>query len=164
MTSLRCLIAVAALAFTVPAQVAVPAQAGVNDPEVLIYRGAGVIDNGGMGLTGNATAFHCTNFSGVPENIRFVVRTATGTLAANSAAAAVAHLNTVTALTKDTVLFFIGIRLMLNTGSVPAGTVAIAATSINVTCTAMLVDATTMTPAGIKLHLTRFNPIPATEE
>jgi hypothetical protein len=62
------MMAVAALAF------AMPAQAGVNDPEVVIYRGAGVLDTGGGDNTGAGTAIHCTNFSGVNENIRFVIR------------------------------------------------------------------------------------------
>src|SRR5262249_19517505 len=67
MKSLRHLIAVAAVAF------ALPAQAGINDPEVLIYRVSGVIDNGGFGTT-----VFCTNFSGVDERIRIAVRDKTG--------------------------------------------------------------------------------------
>jgi len=140
-----------------------PVQAGINDPEVLIYRGAGVLDTGGAAFTGDATAFHCTNFSGTLENIRFVIRNADGTLMANSAFL-VAHLSTITALTKDTSIFTVSFKLLLNTGSVGIGTVAIAATSLNVTCTAMLVQANITTPAGIKLHMTRFNPIAGTQE
>jgi len=77
---------------------------------------------------------------------------------------AVPHLNTLTVLTKDAALFLSGTRLILKTGAVELGTVAIAATSINVTCTAMLFQANTNTPAGIALHMTRFNPIASTEE
>src|SRR5262249_26223436 len=44
-----------------------PAQAGVNDPEVIIYRFSGLFDNGGADFQGVATVFHCTNFSGVDE-------------------------------------------------------------------------------------------------
>jgi hypothetical protein len=138
-----------------------PAQAGVNDPEVIIYRGSGVADTGGAAFTGNATAFHCTNFSGVNENIRFVVRNTNGVLLANQAVT-VAHLNTVTVFTKQAGLFPTGTNL--NTGAVLQGTVAIAATSIQVTCTAMLVQANITTPEGMRLHMTRFNPIPATLE
>jgi len=135
--------------------------AGINDPEVIIYRGAGVVDTGGGDFSGNATAFHCTNFSGVNENIRFVLRNSNGGLLANTAFT-VPHLNTGTVVTKQTGLF--AHNSNLNTGVVQQGTVAIAATSINVTCTAMLVQASTNNPEGIRLHMTRFNPIPATQE
>jgi len=157
MKAIHWIIAAAVLAFVEPAQ------AGVNDPEVLIYRGSGVLDTGGGSFTGNATAFHCTNFSGVNENIRFVIRNANTTIVANQIIVA-GHLGTVTVLTKDPVLFPIGIRLILDTGVVQQGTVAIAATSINVTCTAMMIQASTANAVGIKLHMTRFNPIPATQE
>src|SRR5262245_596537 len=46
-----------------------PAQAGINDPEVIIYRFPGIRDTGGD----VATVFHCTNFSGVLETVRFVI-------------------------------------------------------------------------------------------
>src|SRR5262249_35729947 len=78
--------------------------AGINDPEVNIYRGAGVVDTGGGDFSGNATAFHCTNFSGTNENIRFVVRNTNGALSANTAFT-VPHLNTGTVVTKQTGLF-----------------------------------------------------------
>src|SRR5262245_7057704 len=63
MEDIHWIIAAAVLAFVEPAQ------AGVNDPEVIIYRGSGVLDTGGGSFTGNATAIHCTNFSGVTETI-----------------------------------------------------------------------------------------------
>jgi len=143
-----------------------PAQADVNSPEVIIYRASAVFDTGGVAFSGNATAFVCTNFSGVPENIRFAVRNETGALVANQTLPApVAHLNTGTAVTKQIGLF--SNAFVLNgsgTGAVQQGTVAIAATSINVTCTAMLIQANITPPEGIGLHMTRFNPIPATQE
>ena len=157
MKAIQWIIAAAAVAC------AAPVQAGVNDPEKIIYRGSGVLDNGGNDFDGLATAFHCTNFSGVNENIRFVIRTNLGALVANGAIA-VPHLNTQTVLTKDAALFLSVTRVILRTGAVELGTVAIAATSINVTCTAMLFQANTNTPAGIKLHMTRFSPIPDTQE
>src|SRR5262245_35525566 len=87
MKAIQWIIAAAAVAC------AAPVQAGVNDPEKIIYRGSGVLDNGGNDFDGLATAFHCTNFSGVNENIRFVIRTNLGALVANGAIA-VPHLNT----------------------------------------------------------------------
>ena len=159
MKAIHWIIAAAAFAFVQAA----PASAGVNDPEIFIYRGAGINDTGGAAFSGNATAFLCTNFSGATENIRVVVRNRDTSLVANQAIS-IGHLQTVAVLTKETALFLSAFRTILNTGTVPHGTVAIAATSINVTCTAMLVDAHASTPNGIKLHMTRFNPIPGSQE
>src|SRR3954454_21594863 len=149
MKSVRHLIAVAALAFTMPAQ------AGVNDPEVVIYRASGVVD---AGVT--ATSFHCTNFSGVTENVRIVVRGLGSSILANTVVP-VAHLNTAILSTQDV---FIYSDSSLATGATGGGTAAIAATSVNVTCTAMQVQTNVTNPVGIALHMTRFNPITGTQE
>src|SRR5262249_58972025 len=71
---------------------AVPAVAGINDPEVFIYRFPGVKDDGQSSV---ATVFLCTNFSGVTETIRFATRRADTSLAANLTIN-IAHLATVT--------------------------------------------------------------------
>ena len=152
MTSVRYMVAAAALAFTMPVH------AGVNDPEVVIYRASGVADNAPGGAT--ATSFSCTNFSGVPENIRVVVRKADATVAANQVNP-VSHLNTIIYSTSDVTIFT---DVNLATGAFGGGTVAIAATSINVTCTGMLLQFNTQAPEGIQLHMTRFNPITGTQE
>src|SRR4051794_13320935 len=47
------------------------AWAATSDPEVIIYRFPGVRDVGNAAFNGVATVFHCTNFSGQPETIRF---------------------------------------------------------------------------------------------
>ena len=152
MKTLRCAIAAAALAFTVPAQ------AAVGDPEVIIYRISGVIDNN----TGFATIFWCTNFSGVPETLRIVVRGPTSTLVANNPVT-VNHLNTAALATRD-VNLFTG-ETNMNTGVIdPGGTAAIAATSVNITCTAAQIQHFTTGPISLPLHMTRFNPIPSTQE
>src|SRR5262249_41070184 len=70
-----------------------PALAGVDDPEVIIYRFPGVFDDGGGVFAGTATAFACTNFSGVTENIRFVTREWDTTLKSN-AVLSIPHLGT----------------------------------------------------------------------
>src|SRR5262245_58782 len=88
------IIAAAALAFVQP----MLASAGVNDPEVIIYRFPGVRDD--TTLANIATVFHCTNFSGVTENIRFVTRAASGNLQTNLASS-INHLATRTASTHD---------------------------------------------------------------
>src|SRR5262245_37254934 len=80
---------------------ATPASAGVNDPEVIIYRFPGVVDNSGAANTGAATSFHCTNFSGADEHIRFVTRGAFGQLLTNLVFG-IFHLGTVTVSTHET--------------------------------------------------------------
>src|SRR5262249_34863067 len=144
------LIAVAALAFTVPAQ------AGVDDPEVIIYRVSGVADDNSV----LATSFHCTNFSGVPETIRIVLRHLDGTIVRNHFQTPIPHLNTTILSTHHATIYS---DISLNTGTFQ-GTAAIAATSVNVTCSAMQVQTNSLPPVGIALHVTRFNGIPSTQE
>ena len=60
--------------------------------------------------------------------------------------------------------FYDDAPLFTNPSSVQQGTAAIAATSINVTCTAVTVLPQGAFPTGFALHMTRFNPIPATQE
>jgi len=156
MKALRCMIAVAALA------VYGPAQAAVGDPEVILYRVPGVTDSGGAGQTGIVTVFHCTNFSGVNETVRVVVRANGGTLLSNQQLT-VAHLNTGTWATRDAAS--VGENVNMNTPLIAHGTAAISATSVNVVCTAMLLDASPFfSPVGIKLQQIRFNPIAGTQE
>ena len=144
------------------AGMAAPASAGVNDPEVIIYRFPGVLDNGFPSNMGRATAFHCTNFSGVPETIRVAVRDLDGNLVSNFPATT-AHLQTKTFTTHIT-LVYPATQLNLATGVVLLGTAAIAATSINVVCTAVSIDASLTTLQGYALHGIRFNPPPGSQE
>ena len=139
---------------------AIPAWAGVNDPEVIIYRFPGVRDNGGTGLTGFATIFHCTNFSGVDENVRIVTRSEDGTLKSNFVTT-LSHLKTVGAATHAVFSYS---SFGMGTGAVSEGTAAIAATSTNIICTAMVLDAATARPDGVALRGIRFNPVPGSQE
>jgi len=150
MNSLRYPIAVAALVFTMPAQ------AAIGDPEVILYRVSGVVDDA---AGGTASAVHCTNFSGVPETLRIVVRALNGALVTNQAFT-INHLQTVIVSTHDVTIYT---DVNLATGSFQ-GTAAIAATSINMTCTAMQVQSNITIPTGIALHMTRFSPIAGTQE
>jgi hypothetical protein len=135
-----------------------PASAGVNDPEVIIYRFPGVVDDA---LKGSATAFHCTNFSGATENVRFVTRNYDGALKSNLTFTP-DHLQTRTAVTHSTRAYTNDLNLA--TGLVSQGTTAIAATSINIICTAMTIDASTAAPIGVALRGIRFNPAPGSQE
>src|SRR5262245_40032599 len=98
MKAIHWIIAAAAFVF------AEPVQAGINDPEVIIYRISGLVDSGGPPSTGVVTAFHCTNFSGVIETVRLVARTTLGSLLSNSELS-VSHLQTVTWTTRGSALF-----------------------------------------------------------
>ena len=115
MKAIHWITAVAALAFGLPA----PASAAVGDPEVIIYRFPGVLDDGGAANAGVATLFHCTNFSGVTETVRFVTRNKNAALLQNNTIFIV-HLETRTAATHVTVAYTVD--LVLATGAVTQGT------------------------------------------
>jgi dihydrodipicolinate synthase/N-acetylneuraminate lyase len=157
MKSIRSMIAALALAFVLPAA----ADAATTDPEVIIYRFPGVVDDGDSNA-GIATIFNCTNFSGTTETVRFATRSTSGTLIGN-VTVSIQHLATKTASTHNT-LAFTDDTLVLQIAMLGQGTTAIAATSINIICTAMIVDAANAKPVGVALRGIRFNPIPGTQE
>src|SRR4030095_14295255 len=100
MKAIHSMIAAAVLSFVQPTA----ASAGINDPEVIIYRFPGVFDSGHPAAQGTATTFHCTNFSGVTENIRFVTRSFDIVIVSNFVFP-IAHLQTLTASTHETLLY-----------------------------------------------------------
>ena len=156
MKAIHWIIAAAALASVLPAA----ANAATTDPEVILYRFSGVLDNGGGIGVGVATAFHCTNFSGVPETVRIVVRDSSSGLATNLSFG-IAHLQTRTFTTHAVTLYA---QNTLGPGVILQGTAAIAATSTSFVCTAMTIDAASTSPVGIALHSIRFNPVPGSQE
>ena len=135
--------------------------AATTDPEVIIYRFPGVSDDGGGTFAGEATVFYCTNFSGVTETIRFVTRTRDAALVSNRSVG-LAHLGTITAATHFPALN--AGTFPLDTGAVAGGTTAIAATSTNVVCSAMAIDAANAKPVGVALRGIRFSPVPGSQE
>src|SRR3954468_17231436 len=133
--------------------IAAPASAATTDPEVIIYRFPGVLDNG----SNVATLFHCTNFSGVNENIRFVTRRSAAPFEiASNSTSFISHLGTLILGTHAISASYSSGNL--TTGSVQ-GTTAIAATSTNIICTAMVIDGSTAVPIGVALRGIRFNPV-----
>src|SRR5262249_31529304 len=149
-----------------------PADAAQTDPEVIIYRFTGVRDNGddvpvlinvdlpictSCNRASVVTVFTCTNFSGATETIRFVTRDSIGNIGAN-VTRTVRHHETTTITTS----YVFGYTSSDNPAYVKAystpGTAAIAATSTNVICTAMLVNPVTIGPAPSPLPGIRFNP------
>jgi hypothetical protein len=155
MKAIQSMIALAAIAIGM----SVPVSAATTDPEVIIYRFPGVRDDGNADNTGIATVFSCTNFSGVQETLRFVTRSAIGTLLTNVPLQAV-HLQTLTMATHPAVAYP---SSSLGTGPV-VGTTAIAATSTNIICTAMVLDAANSKPDGVALRGIRFSPVPGSQE
>ena len=161
MKSIHSMIAVLGLAFVLTAS----ADAATTDPEVIIYRFPGVRDAGGAPGTGVTTSFHCTNFSGVTETARFVLRDTSSAVVANNTYT-LAHLRTVTISTRLNAAYLhdLSIPLLSPMGFFAQGTVAIAATSTSIVCTAMTIDASTTAPVGVALRGIRFNPAPGSQE
>src|SRR5262249_1612611 len=157
MTKISLAVVSAALAIGMAA----PAVAGGNDPEVLIYRIPGVRDDGSDTNFGVATAFHCTNFSGVNENIRLVTRDPIATLKSN-VLSLIGHLFTGTFVTH--LVHSYAFQVPLGTGAVGQGTTAIAATSINIICTAEAINAADTVPVGVARRAIRFRPVPGSQE
>lgn len=143
------------------ATLTVETQAAQTDPERLIYLFPGVRDDGGGANFGVATAIHCFNFSGVTENVRLVVKNADATVL-SSFVANLQDQRTFTAVTHGTVAY--SSEFALSTGVVAQGTMGVVATSVNIVCTAHVIDASTTAPNGIALRGVRFNPIPGTQE
>ena len=142
-----------------------PAQAATTDPEVIIYRFPGVRDTGGAPGSGVATSFHCTNFSGGTETVRFVLRDTSSAIVSNNTYT-LNHLRTVTISTRVNAAYLhdLTIPVLAPTGIFAQGTVAIAATSTSIICTAMTIDASTTAPVGVALRGIRFNPVPGSQE
>ena len=154
----RLIVAAAAIVFVLPAH---PARPAVTDPVISLYFFPGVRDNGGGAGTGVATSIHCVNFSGATEKLQYVVFNFDSSIKANL------NLNigqdqTRTASTHDTVLY--AEDLILNTGVVNQSSDIVGATSVDIVCTAQVLDAAAATPNGIDLHGLRFNAVPSTAE
>lgn len=135
----------------------------VSDPLKIIYHISGVTDTGDDPNVGVATSIHCTNFGTVPETVKFVIRFNGGT-AATSRSTTLNPGETKTASTHFTVLFFDDLVL---TPGIPIrqGDAAIVTTSPQkVFCSAMIVDASILSPEGISLHMVRLNPITGSQE
>ena len=165
------IVAVALLAASLPAQAqedrsypegGAPESRAVGDPLQRLYRVSGVRDDGGASGNGQATSFHCTNVSGGNETLVIRVRDFNGDQVADRSIRIRAN-RTRTLSTHFTRLFFED--AVLSPGEViNQGSAEILATSIEIFCSAMIVDAATNSVQGIDLHLVRFNAIPGSQE
>jgi hypothetical protein len=138
-----------------------PAQGATTDPLKQIYRVSGVTDNGGAGNTGIATAINCTNLSSVTELIRFAIWQSDGSVIFNHSFVVNSRI-TFRVSTHATSVF--EEVLLLPNVTIGAGIAIIHSTSLQVHCSAMIVDAAASVPQGIALHMVRVNPTPNTQE
>ena len=145
-----------------PEGAAPAAPLAVGDPLVRIYRISGVRDNGAGAELGVATSFHCSSASSVDETLRIVIRNFDGTVVGSRA---ITHhpQDTVTFSTHFTRIFTEDFALsrgvVINQGSAD-----ISATSPDIICSAMIVNAASTSPDGIALHMVRFNAAAGSQE
>ena len=151
----------AVAAATLVATLAQPVGAVTFPTLTTIYVGTGVKDDNASTNTGVATAFHCSNVSGVTATVRFLVLTGNGSIATSSPITVLSG-STVAVSTHFTLLY--NEDLNLGTGIVNEGVVNIESTQSGVFCNAKTIDASTAVPNGITLPLVRVNPHPGTVE
>ena len=162
MKAIYWIIATAALVCSESAQAQV---VPIVRPETIIYRFPGVLDDGVSILlfeASRATLFHCTNFSGQDEYIRFVTRSSDTSIVSN-VVVPIPHLATKTIGTSKAGPYEVHANLLTGFQTVQ-GTTALAATTTNIICTAMVIDKTTNKPDGIALRGIRFSPVPGSQE
>ena len=128
----------------------------VGDPLQTLYIIPGVTDDGGAANTGVATTFICHNYGTAEETIRFIIRNFDDAVVANDARP-IGPRETLTASTHGTVVLSEDLSLVVS-DAVTQGSATIRATSINIVCTAMVLDAGASIPTGIALHAVRLNP------
>jgi hypothetical protein len=148
----------AAFAFAVAATLAQPASAITFSKLTTIYIGSGVRDSWTEGTM--ATAFLCTNVSGVTANIRVQVLFSSGNLA-NQVTFGVPHGQTRTVVTNQIATFINNHNL--TTDNVAQGAVNIESTQSAVFCNALIMHRTNHAE-GVPLRLVRINGHPGAEE
>ena len=134
---------------------------GIADPQMVIYRVIGVFDDGQAGHQGASTAFICTNIATTTEQVRIRVFRNDASLAQDGvydiAAKVTFTMATHTSLSLNE-------NASLNTGAITQGHAVIFATTTNIACTAMIVNAAGSYPYGIPLTMLRYNAHPGTSE
>jgi hypothetical protein len=137
-----------------------PPAAAVTFPSLTtIYVGSGVYDDSSGDFLGFATAFSCSNVSGVPAQVRWLVLSNFGVVE-GSVTTTLNHGNTSTVVTH--VVTSLDANFSLSTGLVNQGVVNIESTQSGVFCSAVALNAVNGT--GYTLPLVRVNPHPGTVE
>ena len=157
----KSLLAFAAAAFA--ALAAQPSDATTFPTLTRIYVASGVVDTITSGLGGVGTVVHCSNMSGQTASVRFVFRYDTGQIA-SSGTLLVGNLASRAAATSGGVDYIH--QTSFPSALMYGGTVEILSTESAVFCSAMQVDTEALAggPAGIALHMVRFNPHPGAVE
>jgi hypothetical protein len=145
-----------------PEGAAPTAPLAATDPLLRIYRISGVRDNGGGSEVGVATSFHCSSASTVNESLRIVVRNFDDTLVATRTFI-LRPRDTLTLSTHFTKVFVEDFTLSPGV-AIKQGSAEILATSANVFCSAMIIDAASPSPLGVALHMVRFNAAAGSQE
>jgi hypothetical protein len=161
------IMALSLMAAGLPAHAAAPLAGAVPTTRAfpnltLIYEVAGVKDNGFASELGIATSFLCTNVDIATRTVRFVLRNHIGGIVAN-ATFDVLPFRTITASTHATRMFVEPVILYPG-HAISQGSAFISATSANVICSAMIVNAEFASAEGIALHMVRRSPAAGTEE
>jgi hypothetical protein len=122
--------------------------------EMVIYRISGVYD---FSLFAKATAVHCTNYDAVSAMVRVKFRNEAGRLVGNLVVAVVPN-GTATFATNDAETYTE--TLVANTGPIEQGMAIVSATTKKVVCSANGMWRFGVYPAGLALHMVRFNQAP----
>jgi hypothetical protein len=147
-------------AIALAAMLSQPAEAVTFPGLTTIYVGSGVRDNGSGADAGLATAFNCSNVSGVAANVRVLILGLNGDVAASDTRTLL-HGNTRTWATHVTATHREDFDL--GTSTVNQGVVNIESTQSAVFCNAVVLDAADAGD-GFVLPLVRVNPHPGTVE
>lgn len=131
------------------------APAATTDPYLLIYRTSGVRDNGAAVGVGVASVFLCTNNSAVPEKLAIQLRNFDGAIVTTQEFV-LPSLRTFTASTHGTIAFLEDVFLSSGMG-IAQGSARIFSSTPNMFCSAMVIDAASVAPIGVSLHLARSN-------
>jgi hypothetical protein len=151
-------------AVAVAAALAQPAPATTFPSLTTIYVISGVLNSSDAADAGVATAFQCSNVSGVTTSIRFLVLSDAGAVLASSTVNNVAHGATVARSTHPTNSYGgEGSGLIAGT-ALNAGVVNIESLQSGVFCTAAVIDAAANAPDGVSPHIVRINAHPGTVE
>jgi hypothetical protein len=145
-------------AFALAATLAPPAAAVTFPSLTTIYVGSGVRDDQGTNTI--ATAFFCTNVSGVTASVRFLILSVDGAVA-QFGTVPVAHGATHTIVTNPIAGFLSNSNFAA--GPIGQGAVNIESTQSAVFCNALIMHRVNV-GEGVPLHLVRVNPHPSTVE
>lgn len=152
MSVARCVIALAMIAAVVPSF------AATTDPFTHVYSVSGVVDLSIQNFS--TTTVNCTSASASSEDWRYVLRDHAGT---------VLHTSTVTVPPGATRAYSTHSTVAYNDDEiaevyVTQGSIQIYATSNLIYCTAMTGYQLSPYPAGVSLHMVRFNPMKGSSE